>query len=147
MEEVRPARAEDLGRCRELLAQAIAQGRGADLRPAHLEDPERLVLTGWFHGALVGLALARLEREGSQPLGILELCYVEEDARGVGVGGALVEAVAAWSADAGCSGTEARALPGDRATKRLLEAAGFKTRLLVLRRPAEPPHRPRPPGP
>jgi GNAT superfamily N-acetyltransferase len=65
---------------------------------------------------------------------LVEFCYVEADARGVGVGTALMAAAVDWSAGRGCEEVDALALPGDRATKQRLEAAGFTARLLTLSR-------------
>ena len=149
-EDVRAARPEDLERCHELIAQAT-HGLGepatvppADPRPdsSSLLDEERLHLVGIYEAEIVGLAIARLDASEEERLGVLEICYVEPAARGVGVGESLLEAVAEWVSSRGGVGTEARARPGDRETKRLLEAAGFKTRLLILRRSSDHPRAP-----
>ena len=65
---------------------------------------------------------------------MVECCYVETGARGVGVGTALMDAAVRWCAGAGCAEVDALALPGDRATKQRLEATGFTARLLTLSR-------------
>ena len=67
-------------------------------------------------------------------MGSIECCYVEPDARGVGVGSSLMEAAVAWAGSQGCTDLDALALPGDRQTKQRLEAAGFTARLLTLSR-------------
>jgi hypothetical protein len=46
----------------------------------------------------------------------------------------LMEAAVSWCAAQGCTEVDALALPGDRATKQRLEAAGFTARLLTLNR-------------
>ena len=66
--------------------------------------------------------------------GLVECCYVESGARAVGVGSALLEAAVAWCEAQGGLEVDALALPGDRATKQRLEAAGFRARLLTLSR-------------
>ena len=71
---------------------------------------------------------------GGQPRARIDCCYVEQDARGVGVGTALMGAAVAWCEAAGYAEIDALALPGDRATKQRLEAAGFTARLLTLSR-------------
>ena len=88
-----------------------------------------------FLGA--GLAAATTFTRGGTTVrsGRIECCYVEEAARGVGVGTALTESVVAWCAEQGCRDIDALALPGDRHSKQRLEAAGFTARLLVLNRP------------
>lgn len=155
MESVRPATPADLSRCADLLTgarQEVGHRRGGEVllatgadatqpRPT-LEDPARslarwlddddaVVLVGLFEQVVVGVA-AGTSRSAT---GLIECCYVEPGARRVGVGSALVTELADWFARRGCTGVDALALPGDRETKQLLEAAGFSARLLVLHRP------------
>lgn len=143
MEAVREARAEDRDACRALLAEALPVQEGAIDRllegePTSKEAGPRVTFVGLYDGARVGIAIGRITRCREADVGVLDLCYVQPEARGVGVGGALVEAVVAWAQDAGATDVQASALPGDRSTKRLLESAGFTTQLLVLRRQAQP---------
>ena len=146
MEDARAARPDDLERCAVLLAGALDEfGRhrgGAHVGPLDAttllstwstEDADRIFLVGTFDAAVVGLAAGRIDRAAAA-LGQIECCYVEPAARAVGVGSALTKALMDWFAARGCTEVDAIALPGDRSTKQLLEAAGFKTRLLVLRR-------------
>jgi len=150
MEATRLARPGDRAACEELLAQALVAGaamRGgpALLGPASAADlleqwsaPASGValFVGEFHQVVVGLlAVTTFTRPGAAgPSGRVECCYVESEARGVGVGSALMEAAVAWCQEQGCADIDARALPGDRATKQRLEAAGFTARLLTLNR-------------
>lgn len=150
MERVRPAEQGDLARCAALLAQALdatAARRGGELllgaggRPSATElidewaaDRRRLVLAGLFDEVVVGLAAGRLPDAGKRAARI-DCCYVEPQARQVGVGAALVEGLLDWFAAHDCHDVDAAALPGDRPTKQLLESSGFKARLLVLHRP------------
>ena len=84
---------------------------------------------------MVGLlAVSLSEPVAGRVSGLIECCYVEPDARGVGVGSSLMEAAVAWGRDQGCTDVDALALPGDRQTKQRLEAAGFTARLLTLSR-------------
>ncbi|HLG66354.1 MAG TPA: GNAT family N-acetyltransferase [Acidimicrobiales bacterium] len=205
MEGARPATAEELPRCAELLAAALqeatprAPGTGwlrssgllatllpVTLLPAvepgvregghpagttaprgHPPDVDGLarwavgedhtLLAGLFDDVVVGVAAGRVDpgrihldridldridpgrigpgRIGLDRVGTVEACYVEPEARGVGVGTALLTALLEWFTARRCIAVDALALPGDRSTKQLLESAGFKTRLLVLRRP------------
>jgi GNAT superfamily N-acetyltransferase len=98
--------------------------------------PEATLYVGEFHHVVVGLAGATtsIRSRGTELSGRVECCYVEDEARGVGVGTALMEAVVAWCRQRGCRDVDALALPGDRASKQRLEAAGFTARLLVLNR-------------
>jgi ribosomal protein S18 acetylase RimI-like enzyme len=147
VEDARAARPADLERCAILLAAALdefSRHRGgthfgpldasALLSTWSSEHPDRMLLVGTFDSVVVGLAAGRIDRSGAVALGQIECCYVEAAARAVGVGASLTRALMDWFAARHCTEVDAIALPGDRSTKQLLEAAGFKTRLLVLRR-------------
>ena len=117
-----------------LLAKALVRPGGIDRL---LADHRRQVLVGLFDGVVMGLSIARLDDDG---MGVVEVCYVDPTARGVGVGLALLDAVLTWLTASGCSGVDATALPGDREAKRLFESSGFMARAIVLHRPVgEPP--------
>ena len=152
METTRPARQDDRAACVALVSQALADvatmrggamfagGATVDELLARWQAPDRtdaILYVGEFHHAPVGLAAATtFTRHGTAARsGRIECCYVEEGARGVGVGTALMEAVVAWCTQKGCADIDALALPGDRHSKQRLEAAGFTARLLVLNRP------------
>jgi GNAT superfamily N-acetyltransferase len=103
---------------------------------ARIEDPGTVVLVGTVDGAVVGFALGRVEdRGGHGRQGLLDACYVEPMARGVGVGRLLLDTVVAWLEGQGCLGVDGTALPGDRGAKNFFEAAGFKARMLTMHRP------------
>jgi GNAT superfamily N-acetyltransferase len=149
MELARPARAEDRQACTRLLSLALVAAEsmrggaalvGDNTTVSLLEcwtrsDDGAHLVVGEYEGAVVGL-LAVTAGDGPRGLtnGLIECCYVETGARGVGVGTALMEAALRWCAERGCAGVDAPALPGDRTTKQRLEAAGFSARLLTLNR-------------
>ncbi len=149
MEGVRPAAPGDRARCAQLVAQALAEAgrlRGGDALVAGTAEPDELVarwlaeaetrlLVGTFADATVGLAAGRLTGAGPDRVGHIDCLYVEPAARGGGVGAGLVDELVGWFENQSCRAVDCRALPGDRSTKRLLEASGFSARLLVLRRP------------
>jgi GNAT superfamily N-acetyltransferase len=91
------------------------------------------VWVGTIDDSVVGYAVGAVEelREGAR-LARLEAIYVEPEARGVGVGAALMAAVLAFADAQNCQGVDAWALPGDRHTKNFFEASGFSARLLVM---------------
>jgi len=155
MEAARTAVRADGDRCAELCQGALdslQQARGgplfarretglvakALLRPGGLDrllaDSRRRVLVGTIDDTVVGLALGRIDAVGETNLGVIDACYVEADARGVGVGRALVDDLVAWFTSSGCRGVDVTALPGDRETKNFLEGLGFKARLLTMHR-------------
>jgi ribosomal protein S18 acetylase RimI-like enzyme len=158
MEGVRTATPADAERCGELCRLALAEldaVRGgplfarretglvakALLRPGGLArllaDGRRRVLLGTIEDAVVGMAIGRVDDVGEAALGVVDGCYVEPGARQVGVGRALLDALVSTFAAAGCRGIDVPALPGDRHTKNLLEAAGFKARLVTMHRTLE----------
>jgi GNAT superfamily N-acetyltransferase len=100
-----------------------------------LADPEQCVLVGFVGGAVVGYAIATEVqlRDGTSVAEVGEL-FVEPPARGVGVGEALMEGLLEWSAERGCIGIDARALPGDRATKNFFESFGLVARAISVHR-------------
>jgi len=149
-EAARPATAADLDRIAVLVAEAVAEqahARGGSVwsvreaRPLppgpslarDLGDPDCLVLAGTLDGAVLGYAVVRTEglRSG-RPLGVLSDIYVEPEAREVGLGEALVDAVVTWCTERGCVGIDALALPGNRSTKNFFETFGFTARALVV---------------
>jgi GNAT superfamily N-acetyltransferase len=152
VEASRPATAGDVPRLTELVALATAElvglrggvtwaaGRVSPVPvperlAAALADPEQLVLAGTIDGALLGYAWVRVAVLGDGTrLGVVEDLFVEAEARGVGLGEAMMGDVLAWCRARGCAGVDAIALPGHRATKNFFEESGFTARLLVMHR-------------
>lgn len=114
--------------------EARAEPFEDDLRAA-VDDPDRHLVVGTFDGVPFGYGLARREvlRDGGS-LAVLEDFVVDPDARGVGIGEAIMDAVLAWAVEQGCIGIDAMALPGDRETKNFFESFGLKARALVVHR-------------
>lgn len=157
MESVRVATDGDAERLGELageMAAAAATQRGASevIAPEweaplaeHLRRwlPEAGAAThcawvGSFEGLVCGFALAHVdERDGHPRRGVLDACFVEAAARGVGLGRLLLDACLMWMAAQGCAGVDGAAFPGDRTAKNFYEGAGFKARLLTMHRPFE----------
>lgn len=152
-EEVRVAASLDSERCAELCAEALAEldtVRGgpllarrevglvakALLRPGGLDrllaDDRRRVIVGVIDDVVVGLAVGRLDQVGEAALGVVDGCFVEPSARGVGVGTAMLEWLVEWFGRSRCRGIDAVALPGDRRAKSFFEGAGFKARLITM---------------
>lgn len=150
MEAARPATPNDLPALAELSERALAElaptrggavfvareGRAqpvAETLAADVADPSVCVLVGTIDDHPVGYAVGRTEplRDGST-LGVISDLYVEDGARSVGVGEALMGSLLACFRAAGCAGVDATALPGNRATKNFFEESGFTARLLVM---------------
>ncbi len=150
MEAARPAVSDDVPRLAELTRAAIAEltptrggevWRAAEARAepiekgleALLDDPDALVVVGTIDGVTVGYAVVRVEHldDGSR-LGVIDDIFVETEARGIGLGEAMMADLVAWSVDHRCFGMDAMALPGHRQTKNFFEESGFTARKLVM---------------
>jgi len=152
MEAARPATADDVARLEELYRMAreeLLEFRGARLLflreawrdpvdaslKAEVGDPDRTVWVGTIDDYIVGYATGRVEDlADGERLGVIEDLFVEAEARSVSVGEALTNAVVGWFETRGCTGADALALPGARATKNFFEESGFTARLLVMHR-------------
>lgn len=148
----RPAVAADLPRLVELIHAAIAElqpTRGGALyarreaRPdpsveglrAVLDDGTATAFVGTIDDTPMGVATVRVEvlRDGGR-LAVVDELFVEEGARGVGVGEAMMNGVLAWAAARGCEGVDALVLPGNRETKNFFESFGLTARAIVVHR-------------
>jgi GNAT superfamily N-acetyltransferase len=110
--------------------EPLDEGLGADLA-----DPATQVLVGTLDDAVVGYAVTSVEALSDETrLAVVRDLYVEPEARGVGVGACLMDAVLAWATDQGCLGVDALALPGSRATKNFFESFGLVARAIVVHR-------------
>lgn len=159
MEGARPLRDADLPQCASLLRRAfdtatgfrggasalaaLASGQGlpegtapdaGTLLESWAHDVAHHVLVGTVDGEIVGVAAGHCAPGAMSPLGVVDVVFVEPDARGVGVGTALAKALLEWFGATGCRGVDAPALPGDRESKQLFESFGLSARLLILHR-------------
>lgn len=153
VEAARPASESDLPRLAELARAAIAELRptkGGELwarreaRPepvdaslaSDLGDPNAVVLAGTIDDAVVGYAVAVIQRlhDGGELARLTDL-YAEPPAREVGVGEALLDAIIDWARDRGCVGVDSLVLPGNRETKNFFESFGMVARAIVVHRP------------
>lgn len=145
-EAARAAVAGDHDAIRELHAAAteeLAAQRGGALwsrqtdRAAGppLDAPGVSAWVGTIDGAVVGYAIARLDdlADGGR-LAVLTDVYVLPDARSVGIGEALLDAVLAWATGAGAIGIDSLALPGMRDSKNFFESAGLVARAITVHR-------------
>ncbi|HUQ38637.1 MAG TPA: GNAT family N-acetyltransferase [Acidimicrobiales bacterium] len=126
--ELLPTRGGDVFVSRDARGEPIED----DLRAA-IEDPHRRLWAGTIDDAIIGYAATHVEqlRDG-RTLGVIDDLFVEEGARGVGVGEVLIAQAVAWCREQGSLGVDATALPGNRATKNFFEGSGFTARMLVM---------------
>jgi GNAT superfamily N-acetyltransferase len=152
VEAAREATADDLERLAALARETIAElsplkGGAVWARTAShaepveealeqaLADEEHHVVVGTIDDAVVGYGIARFNdlRDGGR-LGVIGDLYVEPDARGVGVGEAMMQALVDWCERQGCFGVDSIALPGARETKNFFEGFGLTARAIVVHR-------------
>lgn len=103
-----------------LLSQAISDGTA---------------VVGTYDDVVLGYGIGTVEDlpDGSR-LGRLQALAVVADARGSGIGEAIMNELLERLEAAGCFGVDSTALPGDRSTKNFFESFGLKARLLVVHR-------------
>ena len=153
IEAARPASSDDLPRIADLARAAIAELRSTkggevwarrearqepidDSLAADLANGDALVLTGVIDDAVIGYAVAVIEKlTDGRDLARLTDVYVEPEARGVGVGEALLDAIVEWASARHCVGIDSLALPGNRETKNFFESFGLVARAIVVHRP------------
>jgi ribosomal protein S18 acetylase RimI-like enzyme len=129
--EWRSIRGGELWEVREARPEPLEAGFAA-----LISDHEAALVVGTIDDSVLGYGSAYVEtlRDGSR-LGVIEELYVEPDARAVGVGEAIAEALVAFCRAQHCAGIDARALPGHREAKNFFERAGFTARALIMHKP------------
>ncbi|HSL59157.1 MAG TPA: GNAT family N-acetyltransferase, partial [Acidimicrobiales bacterium] len=102
---------------------------------AALDDDQQLLVVGTIDEVVIGYAAVRIEtlRDDSR-LAVIDDLYTDPGCRGVGVGEAMMDLVVEWATEAGCTGIDALALPGNRATKNFFETFGLVARAIVVHR-------------
>jgi GNAT superfamily N-acetyltransferase len=150
VESARPATPDDLADLSRLWAHAVSELEGqrgggplagtltrddlAGWLTAALADPDRRLYLGFVDGHAVGLGSLWADRDRPDPLGQLELVFVEPDFRKIGVAEAMVDLAMAQCQEWGMTGIDAPALPGNRNAKSFFEVHGFQARLLIMHR-------------
>lgn len=112
--------------------EPIDQGVAADVA---MGPEQGLTVVGTIDGTIVGYGVSRLEAlsDGSVLAEVTDL-YVDPEARGIGLGEAMMNLLVAHAIGAGAIGIDALALPGDRSTKNFFETFGLKARAIVVHR-------------
>ena len=100
-----------------------------------LGDPNTQVVVGTIDDLVFGYGIVQLEklRDGGI-LGVLSDLYVQPEARGIGVGEAMMDLVIEWCQTRDCLGIDSIALPGNRATKNFFERYGLTARAILVHR-------------
>ena len=101
-----------------------------------LRDPSARLYLGEVDGYPFGFIYGRSENllahEGDTPVASIRLVFVEEEARGVGVGEVMRDALMEDFRDLGHHLFDAHVLPGHRLAKNFFEAGGFSARTIVM---------------
>ena len=105
---------------------------------AIVNDPATVGVIGEIDGVALGFCVARVESmhaqaEGRQ-IGSIRLIFVDQPAREVGVGEAMLGSVLTELRSRGVGTFDAHVLPGHRLVKNFFEAGGFKARSIVMSR-------------
>lgn len=108
-------------------------GPPEDVYGALLADPAACVVVGTLDDVVIGFGVVTVESlaDGGR-LGVVSELFVDPEARAVGVGETMLEALVAFCTKEGCVGIDAFALPGHRAAKNFFEESGFTARAIVM---------------
>lgn len=100
---------------------------------ALLSDAQACVVVGTLDDVVIGFGVVSVEAlADDRRLGVVSELFVDAEARAVGVGEGMLEALVAFCVDEGCVGVDAFALPGHRAAKNFFEESGFTARAIVM---------------
>ncbi len=101
-----------------------------------LDDPDTVIYLGTIDGVTLGFILGRSEpllpQAGGERIGSIRLVFTEPEAREVGVGEAMREAILDHLRDGGHRRFDAHVLPGHRLVKNFFESGGFSARSIVM---------------
>lgn len=120
-----------------LARQAIGEPLD-DALTAMIAADTACVMIGCIDAAPLGVLLADIDLDWATSAAVLATVrelFVVADARGVGLGEAMMDATIAWATERGCVGIDGYALPGDRATKNFFETFGLVARGIVVHKP------------
>lgn len=103
-----------------------------------LGDPESVLLIGALDDVPLGFLWARpeplLAQAKGERVGTVRLIFTEPEARGVGIGEAMMQRALDALRGAGLRYLDARVSPGHRFAKNFFESNGFKARLIIMHR-------------
>jgi GNAT superfamily N-acetyltransferase len=101
-----------------------------------LGDVDSVLLIGTLDDVPLGFLWARpedlLAQANGEQVGVIRLIFTEFEARGVGIGDAMISSVLDQLRGRGLRYFDARVSPGHRHAKNFFEANGFKARLIFM---------------
>ena len=117
------------------LADGLAEPAEAALREILAAD-DSLLLIGEIDHYPLGFLWARVEallpQAAGDEVGVIRLIFTDPEARGVGVGDAMITQALAELRSRGLQYFDARVSPGHRHAKNFFESNGFSARLIVM---------------
>lgn len=152
MEGARRATVDDVGPIVDLIRQGTGElrpNRGGAVwarREAHaepvepivadaLDDDAATVVVGTVDEVVVGYGLMRFEPlHDGDVLAMISDLYVDPEARGIGIGEAMMVELEDEARRRGAVGLDAIVLPGDRSSKNFFETAGLTARAILVHR-------------
>jgi len=109
---------------------------------AVLDDADSLMVVGEIDQVPLGFAWARseelLSQAGGERVAVVRLIFTDHEARGVGVGDAMITLVLHEMRQRGHRWFDARVSPGHRLAKNFFESNGFAARLIVMHHNDDP---------
>jgi GNAT superfamily N-acetyltransferase len=115
------------------LAEPVARSLNTMLR-----RPDAVVVIGYIDaqplGFLAGFEQPLLEPVSDRSIGVVQLVFTDREARGVGVGAAMLDLAMAEFEHRGVELFDARVSPGHRMAKNFFESNGFKARSITMHR-------------
>ena len=100
-----------------------------------LDDPDSLLVVGEIDDIPLGFTWARSEDllpQAAEKVAVVRLIFTLQEARGVGVGDAMIRQVLEHFRERGHRRYDARVSPGHRHAKNFFESNGFAARLIVM---------------
>lgn len=101
-----------------------------------VDDPDTYVYIGTADGVpfgfILGYSAPLLPQAEGDRMATIKLVFVEEEARGVGVGEALRDTLISRFRAEGHRWFDAHVLPGHRLAKNFFEAGGFSARFIIM---------------
>lgn len=103
-----------------------------------IADPEALLIAGVWEGAVVGYGWARrLVRLDGSPIARIEELYVTPEARSLGVGESVFNALVQWARERELVAIDAFVLPGHREAKNFFETFKMTAHALIVHTPLD----------
>ena len=107
-----------------------------------IDDDDRDVIVGGIDDSVLGFLVAHTEPllapMDDRSIGVIRLIYVDAEARGVGIGAAMLDVGTRRLSQRGVDLFDAPVSPGHRMAKNFFESNGFKARSIVMHRSGVP---------